>query len=61
MHVTWLLVSSIAVYYSMSSDKFNPIFLRFIRKKVFYIKYLIYVYITFIEHRDYIFLKKAIV
>ena len=61
MHVTSLLVSSIAVYYSMSSDKFNATFLRFIRKKVFYIKYLIYVYITFSEHPDSIFLKKAIV
>ena len=36
----------------MSSDKLDVMFLRSIRKKVFNIKHLIYVYIIFIEQQD---------
>ena len=52
MHVSSRLVSSVAVLYSVSSDKFDVIFLSSSRKKVFNIKHLIYVYIIFIEQRD---------
>ena len=34
MHLPSRLGSSVAVYYSMSSDKFDVIFLRSVRKKV---------------------------
>ena len=61
MHLPSRLGSSVAVYYSMSSDKFDVIFLRSAHKKVFYIKHLIYVFIIFIEQRDYSFWKKTIV
>ena len=43
MHVASRLVSSVALLYPISSDKFDVIFLRSIRKKVFNIKHLIYV------------------
>ena len=51
VHVFSRLASSVAVSYSMSSDKFDVIFLRSIGKNVFNIKHLIYVYIIF-EQRD---------
>ena len=47
MHVSSRLVSSVALLYSISSDKFDVIFLRSIRKNVFNIKHLIYAYIIF--------------
>ena len=60
MHVSSRLVSSVALLYSISSDKFDVIFLSSSRKKVFNIKHLIYVYIIFIEQRDQIFPKQQL-
>ena len=52
VHVPLCLASSIAVSCSMSSDKLNAIFLRSIRKNVFTVEHLIYVYIIFIKQRE---------
>ena len=52
VHVLLCLASSIAVLCSMSSDKLDAIFLRSIRKNVFTVEHLIYVYIIFIKQRE---------
>ena len=60
MHVSSHLVSSAALLHSMSSDRFDVIFVSSSRKKAFYIKHLIHAYIIFIEQRDYIFPKRQL-
>ena len=47
MHAPSSLASGVATSYSILSDKFGAIFLRYFCQKVFNIKHFIYVYISF--------------
>ena len=57
MHVSSHLVSSVALLYSISSDKFDVIFLRSICKKVFNI-HIWFMYISFSSSNGTRFFKK---